>query len=213
MNIDRDQLIIQAHQLLDICLTAAAFIAAYFIKKYLLPGPFSGLAETPNYYFLLLMIIIIWYITFNLFDLYASYRIKTVTRILWNMIKAVSIAMLALILVMYIIRMQNISRLMLAIFFLLNIGLLALSKTLIYKILSSRREMEFNIRNVLIIGSRERAKDVITAIENYPGRVRYRVLGCLDTTTDHLGETINKGVQVIDTVDGLEKNLTGRDCR
>jgi FlaA1/EpsC-like NDP-sugar epimerase len=144
MKIDRDQLIIQAHQLLDICLTAASFIAAYFIKKYLLPGLFRGLAETPNYYLLLLMIIIIWYITFNLFDLYASYRIQTVTRILWNMIKAASTAMLVMILIMYIIKMQHISRLMLGIFFLLNIGLLALSKTLIYKILSSRREMAFN---------------------------------------------------------------------
>jgi hypothetical protein len=42
------------HKALDICLTAVAFIAAYFIKKYLLPLPFRGLTIAPNYYVVLL---------------------------------------------------------------------------------------------------------------------------------------------------------------
>jgi len=207
MPIEKDKLIVQAHQLLDICLTAASFIVAYFIKKYLLPEPFRGVSIAPNYYIVLLMIIIIWYIIFNLFDLYASYRRQTFFHILWNMIKAVSTAMLAMILIMYIIKMSDVSRIMIGIFFLFDIGFLALSKLFIYKILSSRRQMKINLRNILIIGYKERAKDVITAIESYSGMLKYRALGCLDTNTDHLGETINKDVQVIDTVDGLEKIL------
>ncbi|MBN2062145.1 MAG: sugar transferase, partial [Deltaproteobacteria bacterium] len=71
---ERNRLLIRAHRALDICVTAAAFIAAYFIKKYLLPEPFRGLTIAPNYYVILLMIIIIWYLTFNAFDLYDSYR-------------------------------------------------------------------------------------------------------------------------------------------
>jgi len=207
MPIKKDKLIVQAHQLLDVCLVIASFICAYFIKKYLLPEPFKGLSLAPNYYILLLMIIIISYIIFNLFDLYASYRRRTVAQILWNMIKAVSTAMLTIILIMYLIKMTGISRIMLSIFLLLNIGFLSLSKALIYKILSSHRQMEFNLRNVLIIGYKERAKDVIAAIETYSGSLKYRALGCLDTNTDHVGMQINKGVQVIDTVDGLEKIL------
>ena len=39
----------------DILLTAAAFAAAYFIKKDLLPGGLGGLAQAPNYYFILLL--------------------------------------------------------------------------------------------------------------------------------------------------------------
>jgi len=77
---ERAKLITQAHKALDICLTAAVFIAAYFIKKYLLPVPFRGLTIAPNYYIILLMTIIIWYVTFELFGLYASYRKQTLTR-------------------------------------------------------------------------------------------------------------------------------------
>ena len=45
---ERAKLITQAHKVLDICLTASAFIAAYFIKKYLLPAHFVGLTQAPN---------------------------------------------------------------------------------------------------------------------------------------------------------------------
>ena len=206
MLIERNKLIVQAHQFLDICLTAASFIGAYFIKKYLLPEPFRGLTETPNYYIILLMVIIIWSIMFNLFDLYSSYRRQNFAQILWNMIKAVSTAMLVMILIMYIINITDVSRIMIGMFFLIDIGVLALSKGLVYKTLS-RKQKEFNLLNILIIGYRERAKDVITAIESYLGAVEYRVLGCLDTNADHVGKEISKGVQVIDTVDGLEKIL------
>ena len=140
MKIDKDRLIIQSHQFFDICLTAGSFILAYFIKKYLLPESFRGLSVGPNYYIILLMIIIIWYIAFNLFNLYASYRKQPIAQILWGMIKSVSTAILFMILIMYIIKMTDVSRIMMGIFFLLNIGFLTLSKIIIYKILSSHKE-------------------------------------------------------------------------
>jgi len=69
----RKELIVLSHKLLDIFLTAIAFIGAYFIKKCLFPESFRGLTETPNYYIILLMVIIIWYVLFSFFNLYASY--------------------------------------------------------------------------------------------------------------------------------------------
>ena len=125
---ERTKLVTQAHKVWDICLTAAAFIAAYFIKLYLLPVPFQGLTTDPNYYIVLLMIIIIWYLTFTLFDLYASYRKQTLDQILWNMVKAVTIGMLVMFLGMYIFKITDVSRIMIGLFFLLNIVLLTLSK-------------------------------------------------------------------------------------
>jgi len=71
---EQAKLIKQAHKVLDIGLTAGAFIAAYFIKRLLLPEAFRGLTTAPNYYVVLLMIIIVWYLTFEAFNVYASYR-------------------------------------------------------------------------------------------------------------------------------------------
>ena len=142
---EQTKLITQAHKVWDICLTAAAFIAAYFIKSYLLPAPLRGLTIAPNYYIVLLMIIIIWYLTFTLFDLYASYRKQTLDQILWKMIKAVSTGMLVMLLCMYIFKITDVSRIMMGIFFLLNIVLLTLSKGTAYRILTHYRQKGFNL--------------------------------------------------------------------
>jgi FlaA1/EpsC-like NDP-sugar epimerase len=98
------------------------------------------------------------------FDLYASYRRQTFGRIFWDMVKAVSTAMLVLILSMYIFKLTDVSRILLGIFFVLNIGFLALSKGVVYRVLGHYRKKGFNFRSVLIVGSRERAKDVINII-------------------------------------------------
>lgn len=203
---ERTKLITQAHKVWDICLTAAAFIAAYFIKLYLLPASFRGLTIAPNYYIVLLMIIIIWYLTFTLFDLYASYRQQTLDQILWNMIKAVSTGMLVMFLCMYIFKITDVSRIMIGIFFLLNIVLLTLSKGTAYRILAHYRQRGFNFRNVLIVGSRERDKDVINAIGDQLGS-GFRVLGCLELDKGATGQKVGNGIEVIGTVDDLEKTL------
>jgi exopolysaccharide biosynthesis polyprenyl glycosylphosphotransferase len=203
---ERAKLITQAHKVLDICLTASAFIAAYFIKLHLLPVSFRGLTTGPNYYIVLLMIIIIWYVSFGLFDLYASYRRQTFGQIFRNMIKAVSTGTLFMILCMYIFKMTDVSRIMLGIFFLLNIGFLAVSKGFVYVALARYRQKGFNFRNILIVGSRQRAVDVIDAIGDRLGS-GYSVLGCLEIDEAEIGKKVKNGIQVIGTVDHLEKIL------
>ncbi len=192
------------HKVLDICLTALAFISAFFIKKYLLPGHLRGLSTGPDYYIVLLMVIIIWYVCFNFFDLYASYRKQTFGQIFRNMVKAVSAGMVILALFMYLFKIKDISRIMMGTFFLLNICLLSLSKGFAYKTLKNYRQKGFNFRNILIVGSREGAKEVIDAIGDRL-EAGYRVLGCLELEKEEIGKNVKNGVQVIDTVDSMEK--------
>ncbi len=203
---ERSKLITQAHKVLDICMTAAAFIAAYFIKRLLLPYLFRGLSVAPNYYIVLLMIIIIWYPTFSLFDLYTSYRRQSFGRIFWNMVKAVSAGMLVLAFCMYMFKIKDVSRIMMGTFFLLDIGLLALSKGLVYRILVHYRQKGFNFRNILIIGSRQMARDVIDAIGDRLG-AGYKVLGCLEVDDGEIGKKVKNGIRVIGTTDHLGKIL------
>lgn len=205
----RSKLILRAHKLLDICLTVAAFITAYFIKLRLLPAPFSGLSIDPNYYIVLLTIIIIWYMSFSMFDLYASYRKHNFARIFWNVIKAVSTGMLVLTLCMYVLKMTDVSRIMLGIFFLLNIGFLGLAKWVVYRMLQRYRKQGFNFRNILIIGSRQRAVDVIDAIGERLD-AGYKVLGCLEVNQNDIGKKVKNGIRIIGTIDYLKKMLWER---
>jgi len=203
---EKSNLIVTAHRLLDICLTAAAFIGAFLVKKYLLPLPFRGLITGPYYSIVLLMIIIIWYVTFDMFDLYGSYRKQTFAHIFWNMVKAVSTAMLVMILCMYLIKITDVSRIMMGMFFFMDIGVLAASKGLVCRILKRYREKGFNFRNILVVGSRERAKDVINAIGDRLGS-GFRLMGCLEMDQSDIGKDVKNGIKVIGTINSLEQIL------
>ena len=203
---EQKNLLVQFHKILDICYTVAAFISAYFIKKYLLPKPFGGLTTAPNYYIVLLLIIIIWYISFRFFDCYDPFRKQSFYQIFWKIIKATVSGMVVLHFVMYFMRITDVSRTMTVIFFFLNILLLGLSKGIAYKLLSHFREKGYNFRNVLIIGGRERAKDVIDTIGDHLSS-GYRIFGCLGLDQDEIGKPIKNGVKYIGTVDQLRSFL------
>ncbi len=194
-------MIVRVHRLLDIVLTASAFVAAYFIKRFL-PAPLGGLSMDPNYYVVLLLIIVIWYITFTLSNLYESYRKKTFGQVLWEMIKASTTAMAVLILCLYVLKITDVSRVLLGLFFLLDLFLLGSVKGFVYKTLGYYRSRQFNYRNILIIGSKGRAFDVIAFIEAH-SHAGYKILGCLEVEPSQTGRVVKGGVTVI----GLLKDL------
>ena len=73
-------------------------------------------------------------------------------------------------------------------------------------VLARYRQKGFNFRNILIVGSRQRAVDVIDAIGDRLGS-GYSVLGCLEIDEAEIGKKVKNGIQVIGTVDHLEKIL------
>ena len=218
------ELAIKLHSILDILLTVAAFIWAYFIKKYFLPESFRGLTESPNYYIALLMIIIIWFILFELFGLYTSYLKISFSKIFSDMVKAVSVGMILMVLLMFVFKLDDVSRLLMGFFFLLNIGVLTFSKRIIYNRYVKKPISEYKLHNVLIVGSKERARDVIRAIgtnkhpgfraKSYPGTEvettgfpKYKIMGCIDLDEKEIGKKVINDFIVIDTIKNLDKIL------
>ncbi|MFO7971885.1 MAG: hypothetical protein R6U40_09060 [Desulfobacterales bacterium] len=183
-----------------------AFMAAYFIKLYLLPPPFRGLHPAPSYFTVLLLIIIIWYMSFSLFNLNAPFRKQHFREIFIRLVKAVLAGMLVLTLLMYLLKIKDVSRVMMGIFTLLNISLLTLSNAFLYRLLNGFREKGFNSRNILIVGSRQRAKEIVGAVQACPGS-GYRFLGCLELEQHQVGKEFKSGIRVIGTLSDLKRIL------
>jgi len=89
---------------------------------------------------------------------------------------------------------------------LLNICLLTLSKFIIFKTLEKVRTDGFNTRNVLIVGSQGRARQIIEAVEKFKA-TGYKVLGCFDVEEEKLGTKVLNGHKVIGLVTDLEHYL------
>ena len=62
---EHSSIIRDIQKLIDISIATLSFIAAYYIKRNILPGKQNGLAIGPNYYIILLLIIIAWYLSFK----------------------------------------------------------------------------------------------------------------------------------------------------
>ena len=204
--IENSRLIARLHKALDVCLTALSFIAAYFIKKDFLPSPYRGLITDPNYYVVLLMIVIIWYVVFDFFNLYIPFRKQRYPEMLWKTTKAASTALVVTILCLYVFKIEDVSRIMIGIFFLLNLFFLGTSKWLLYKHATRPRRNGFNLQNILIIGSRQRSRDVIEAIGQQE-KSGVKIIGCLDIEKDQVGEAVKEGIHILGTLDSLEKIL------
>jgi exopolysaccharide biosynthesis polyprenyl glycosylphosphotransferase len=125
------------------------------------------------------------------------------------MFTAVSTGMLVMALCMFSFKITDVSRSMMGIFFLLNIGLLTLSKWTIYWTFSHYRSKGFNLRNILIVGSRDRARDVINAIEK-SSSAGYRILGCLEVNGNIDGTQVQNGIRIIGTINRLDEILAER---
>lgn len=204
---DNGKLLTLIHTLLDLGLTMLSFFMAYYIKKDLLPASLKGLSSTPDYTVVLLLILIIWYFSFSLFNLYSSFRRRSFLQIFLNFLKAVSFAMLILTLCIYFFKIQDVSRLMLLIFYILNVTLLGFSKYSVYKLLINFRSKGYNFRNILIIGSKERARGVIKNIREDVGS-GFKIIGCIETDQASIGRNVIYGIKVIGSINHLKEIMT-----
>ncbi|PID74722.1 MAG: protein RfbP, partial [Desulfobacterales bacterium] len=202
-------LILNLEKALDIAITGAAFILSYFIKKYLLPGDFAGLSVEINYYTILFMVIIIWYICFNWMDMYLSYREHPFAHFFTAIVKSCVMGIFLLTIIIYALHISPLSRLFMGIFLILNIGLLTLSRFMVFKTLQILRRQNMNIRNIVIIGTHTRAREVIQAVESKQ-QSGYRILGCFDTKPESPGTIVHGGHKVIGVIDHLEAYLKSR---
>ncbi|MBF0231949.1 MAG: sugar transferase [Desulfamplus sp.] len=202
----RHKIILGCQRTADILLIIASFIGAYFIKKFMLPQPYSGLTNEPNYYFILILIIAIWYICLNWFGIYRSYRDNPLYFFIIRILKSCFTGFMALTLFLYLIKEHNISRIMLGIFMILNIISLIGFRWLVKLILIRVRSKGNNIKNILIVGSHQKAMDIILFIHRNMSS-GYRIVGCLDSDTELKGSMVEcngQKIKIIGTIAELQ---------
>ena len=203
---EKGSLILEMQKAIDIAITGFSFIAAYFIKRNLLPEGLSELSNDPNYYIVLLLIVIAWYISFKWMGMYMSFRQQAFWQFFVAILKSCFMGMALVGMAMYLTRIQGVSRLLMGIFFMLDICLLTLFKYIIFKTLEKIRTDGFNTRNILIVGSEDRARQVIEAVEKYKA-TGYRVLGCFELEEKDLGKPVYGDHKVIGLIRDLETYL------
>ncbi len=201
----KEKFIERSHFLSDIFLTCLSFVASYYSRNVVLPFMnMSDLAVGPNYYVVLLMIVLIWSLVFHINNVYTGFAEKSFPVVIRDVIKSVSFSMMILIAALFVFKIHEVSRLLLGIFYTINIIALTAVKRIFLELLKNYKQNQQNFHNILIVGSRRRAEGVIGLIKS--SGTGYTVIGCLDTRADSVGKEVLEGVKVIGTMDDL-KNI------
>ena len=192
----------------DVCLTALTFVGIYAVKRRLLPDPVGGLTTAPNFYLSLLMIIAIWYLTLDMIVI-RGYGSKTTGAMITEVFKGVTTSSLVLLLGMYIFKISDISCLFVFMFFIADLILLVVARLTIRKVLFLKRRGEHTRRNILILGSRATAQEVIRIVSS-ENESNIKIVGCIELNRGDVGKDVCGIAQVIGTIDDIQEILLNR---
>ncbi len=192
--------------LVDVFLTVMVFAFVSALKQRLTGDAFGGLGAASHYYSMLLMIVIIWYITLDFVNLDYRYGVKMTLPLVMEIFKGVTISIAVLVFCMYIFKITDVSRLLIFLFYVLDLFVLNLARWLIDRLVASKRRDGYFNRHILIMGSKTAAQELIQLVSNQKGST-IRIVGCIELNREDVGKTVTCGVQVIGTLDDLRDIL------
>jgi len=201
---EKQSFIEKMHVLLDLAIVSGAFISAYFIKRTLLPGNLAGLSTAPNYYLMLAQVSVTWLIAEMIFTPCRNFYRQTLLTIIKDLVKMIATVAVLLMATDFIFKIDS-SRLLIFLFCGLSFIFLFASKGAILYMYRKYFKQDANRINVLIVGTRGRAKQVIEHIEK--NKKHYKIIGCLDTERELTGTEVIKGIKNIGTIEDI-KNIT-----
>jgi len=178
----------------------ASFILAYYIRNL-----FSSLHPINNYLWLLFVIIPLWGILLHYNNLYYSQRGKALRSVWVKIIKADAEGLLVLGAFFFVFKIHNLNRTLILLFILITTLLLILERFIVLKSLQYLRKKGKNVRNLLIVGTGERAKRFIKNINKH-SETGFRIVGCLDIDPNKVGGSI-EGAKIIGLSDQLSEIL------
>ncbi len=190
--------------LLDALVTAASYSLAWFLwlsglVKEIENG--TGVLPTQTYFVALIAIVPCYLILYNVFDMYSSKRTSKTTYEIFNIIKANTVGLLAIMVVLYAINIPDFSRGMVGVFYGINIFLSSAMRKSVRVTLRYFRKKGYNIKHILLVGYSRAAEEYINKIKANP-EWGYVVCGILDNNVPR--GAVYKGIKVIGDIENLE---------
>lgn len=189
--------------IIDAAITAASFMLAYFFKFYILnDGPGPGVLPVTDYLLLLIFIVPMYMLIYYLCSVYAPKRTVRRRFEIYGILKANTIGIIALIIILFmILRMFYVSRSVMAFFYVFNVFFTSCFRYYLRKILRTFRKKGYNLKHILIVGYSRAAEEYIDRLTDNP-QWGYVACGILDNHVP--AGTVYKGVKVLGTLGNLE---------
>lgn len=200
---DNQKLLNKLHLLMDVLVIVISYVLAWIIW-FGFRDVTGGVLPKEDYFAALIALIPGYLLLYSAFHLYTPKR-TTRTRIeILTLFKANSVGLFAYLAILYLMHQEDYSRGMIAIFYVLNMGLASGYRVVLRDLLRHFRKKGYNLKHVLLVGYSRAAEQYIERIKQNPAW-GYHIMGVLD---DHIAKGVDfKGIQVIGDVDQIYKIL------
>lgn len=192
------------HLLVDAGIVAISYLLAWYIKfgtVFADTEPGVGALDTRIYFSYLYFVVPEYIILYYFFNMYAPKRATRRKYELEGIIKANCVGIVLFIVFLYMIHQPHFSRFMMGAFFVVNIILTTICRTLIRNMLLYFRKKGYNLKYILLIGYSRAAEEYITRINANP-QWGYVVRGILDDRIP--SGTVYKGVKVVGRIENIK---------
>lgn len=199
---DNQRVLNQIHVLLDAAVVTVSYVSAWFIKFQLFEQDIYvvGALSKETYFKALYFIVPVYILLYYWSGLYLSKRYSSSQREIFNLVKANTIGIGLFVAFLYVIKVMDISRAMMFMFYLFNLILGITVRQLLRLFLRTIRRKGYNIKYVLLVGYSRAAEKYIDRIMENP-QWAYIICGILD---DHIpAGTTYKGVKVLGSIDNI----------
>ncbi|MCF0121898.1 MAG: undecaprenyl-phosphate glucose phosphotransferase [Lachnospiraceae bacterium] len=191
----------QMHVVIDAIVLIFSYVVAWILRyrTNLFGIPVRSLAF--NSYMMMLLLIVPGYLLFYFwFNLYTPKRVQGRRKELVNLLKANTVGLLIIILVLYMLKQEHFARSMLFLFYGLNVLLEVIVRNIIRYILMEIRRRGFNQKHILLVGYSRSTEEYIDRILSFP-EWGYTIRGILD---DHaIAGTSYQGIKVMGRIENL----------
>jgi exopolysaccharide biosynthesis polyprenyl glycosylphosphotransferase len=157
---EREQQINNVIGVFDVILSVLSFLIAFFIRDWFFQPPINS---TQEYLIVGLIIIPTWFILVKSSHMAEMHRTRTYSMILASYLKVVVIGLGIIFIAIFLLKLNNISRLAILFFGGINLFMLFTVRIGVYRILKYMRVKGYNSRNVILIAD-ESSEDFIERI-------------------------------------------------
>jgi Undecaprenyl-phosphate glucose phosphotransferase len=200
---DNQKVFNRLHLVVDAIVVAVSYLLAWYIKfatVFVQTEPGAGALSKETYFSFLIFLVPGYIIIYYYFNMYKPKRATRRKYELINIVSANTAGLILFIVVLYIIKQPDFSRIMMFLFYVINVVLTILSRSFIRSLLQAFRRKGYNMKYILLIGYSRAAEEYITRINANP-QWGYVIRGILDDRIP--SGTIYKGVKVVGRIENI----------
>ena len=200
---DNQKVFNRLHLLVDALIVAISYLLAWYIKFATIfanTEPGAGALSKETYFSFLYFLVPGYILIYYYFNMYKPKRATRRKYEIINIFTANTVGLVLFIVTLYMVKIQHFSREMMVLFYVINIALTTLFRTMVRSLLQFFRKKRYNMKYILLIGYSRAAEEYITRINANP-QWGYVIRGILDDRIP--SGTTYKGVKVVGRIENI----------